>query len=322
MGRILDQVIGHREIIHRLLETHRQNRVPNTLLFFGPDGVGRKKVALGWAQALLCEVDPSGCGQCGSCLRVEKNQSEGLRIITPEKNQIKIEQSRDVLHFLNLQALTPYRVIIFDGAESLNAQAANALLKVLEEPPPKTVFILIAPTPRHVLTTLRSRSLKVNFHSLSHEELAQVMPAPTWAIEAAGGRVTKLRELLDSSTSEDRGRVLEMLQWWLEDGQSYLRPAFRERVKDREFAETLALGFQGFFRDLESDCFQLNLSQQFPEAKALRSRFPQRGVQEIYQLCLGLERELKAYRDSQLLFEEFWIRSRRLARLEATGSVK
>lgn len=310
MGRILDRVVGHRDIIHTLLESRLTDRVPSTLLLTGPEGVGRKLVAWGWAQALLCGEDPSGCGVCGSCLRVEKNQSEGLRIVAPEKNQIKIEQSRDILQFLNLQSLTPYRVIIIDGAESLNPQAANALLKVLEEPPARTVFILIAPTPRHVLATIRSRALKVNFHALEKQELAQILEAPDWALEAAAGRVTKLQELMHSSATEDRSRVLEMLTWWLEDPQSYLRPSFRERIKDREFALELARSFQGFFRDLESLRWKLDLPQQFPEARTLLARFLPEVAQDLFQMSLGLEREVKASRDVQLLFEEFWIRSR------------
>lgn len=317
MGRILSRVVGHQDIVRRLLDSRLSDRVPNTLLFTGPEGVGRRMVAWGWAQALLCNEDPEGCGQCGSCLRVEALQSEGFRLVEPEKNQIKIEQSRDILQFLNLQSLTPYRVILIDGAESLNPQAANALLKVLEEPPARTVFILIAPTPRHVLVTLRSRAMKVSFQALSNEELAQIVQAPAWALEAAQGRVTKLQELVEPAAAEDRNRVLEILNWWVDDPQSYLRPAFRERIKDREFALELSRSMQGFFRDLESQRWDLGLPAQFPESRALLGRFPPDCAQEIYQMCLGLEREIKAHRDVQLLFEEFWIRSHAAARIQA-----
>ncbi|MBX3018996.1 MAG: DNA polymerase III subunit delta' [Bdellovibrionaceae bacterium] len=314
MGRILSRVSGHSEIIRTLLQTRLSDRVPSTLLFTGPEGVGRRMVALGWAQALLCPVDPDGCGECGSCLRVEKNESEGLRIVEPEKNLIKIEQSREILGFLNLQALTPYRVILIDGAESLNPQAGNALLKVLEEPPPKTVFILIAPTPRHVLATLRSRALKVAFHALSDEELRRAQPAPDWAIHAAQGRVTKLKKLVSNESQEERSLVLETLKWWLEDAQSYLRPAFRERVKDKDFALELARSFQGFFRDLEGRRWNLGMPSQFPEAGELLRQFPAEAAPGLFEMSLGLEKELKAHRDVQLLFEEFWIRSHQLAK--------
>lgn len=313
MGRILSRVSGHTEIIRTLLQTRLSERVPSTLLFTGPEGVGRRMVALGWAQALLCTVDPEGCGECGSCIRVEKNESEGVRIVEPEKNLIKIEQSREILSFLNLQALTPYRVIIIDAAETLNPQAGNALLKVLEEPPPKTVFVLIAPTPRHVLATLRSRAMKVAFHALSDDELRRAQAAPEWAIHAAQGRVTKLKKLVSSDNQEERSLVLETLKWWLEDAQSYLRPAFRERVKDKTFALELARSFQGFFRDLEGRRWKLGLPSQFPEAQELMKQFPPESAQVLFEMSLGLEKELKAHRDVQLLFEEFWIRSHQAA---------
>lgn len=315
MGRILDRVSGHQEIIESLLAAKLENRVPSTLLFTGPAGVGRRLVATGWAQALLCEAEPRGCGQCGSCLRVEKNQSEGFRLVEAEKNQIKIEQAREILDFLSLQSMTPYRVILIDGAELLNVQAANSLLKVLEEPPPKTVFILIAPTQKHVLATIRSRAMKVSFHPLSVEELATVVKAPAWAYEAAGGRFSKLNELIDKDQATERASALELLQWWLDDPQSYLRPLFRERIKDRDFAMDAAKSFQGFFRDLECIKWGLETPFQFPEAKDLMKQFPKGAAQELYQMSLGLERELKAHRDVQLLFEEFWIRSHSAAKL-------
>lgn len=326
MGRLLSRVAGHADIIRTLLQTRLEDRVPSTLLFTGPDGVGRRLVAHGWAQALLCEVDPEGCGECGSCLRIEKNESEGFRLIEPEKNLIKIEQSREILHFLNLQSLTPYRVILIDGAEALNPQAGNALLKVLEEPPDRTVFVLIAPTPRHVLATLRSRAMKVAFHALSDEELRRAAGnlglgnAPEWAIRAAAGRVAKLKKLMSEDAQEERGLVLETLKWWLDDPQSYLRPAFRERLKDKNFAQEMARSFQGFFRDMEDRRWKLGLSPQFPEAQDLMRRFPPEAAQALFQMSLGLEKELKAHRDVQLLFEEFWIRSHQYVKSETMGS--
>lgn len=307
MGRILDRVRGHRQIIQRLLETRQAQKVPSTLLFVGPDGVGRKLTALGFAQALLCEVDPSGCGECASCRRVERGASEGVLLIEPEKNQIRIERSRDVLEFLSLKAITPYRIVILDSAETLNIQAGNALLKVLEEPPEKTLFILIAPTPKHVLQTIRSRSLAVPFAALDPADMDS--SAPAWALAASAGSFSKLASLLDEAQIETRGALVEMLKWWLEDPQSYLRTSFRERVRDRDFAYSMARGFQAFFRDLELYRHGISVASQFGDQAELLTRFPAEKAQDLFRMSLGLETELKANRDSQLLFEEFWIRS-------------
>lgn len=310
MARILDQVVGHQKIIERLLDAKRRDHFPATLLFTGPEGVGRMLVARGLAQALCCEVKPEGCGQCGSCLRIAKEQSESLRIVAAEKNQIKIEQAREVLEFLSLQAQTPYRIIIFEHAEILNQQAANALLKILEEPPARTVFFLIARTPQHVLTTVRSRSVHVPFSPLTAQELASKIKAPAWALAAAQGSFARLNDLMEST--EQRETAIEMIDWWLESPQAYLRAAFRERVKDRSMAQQLARDLQGFFRDVKLTQFGATEGLSFADQGELLKRgLEQAGAaDEAFRLALGLERELAlGSRDSLLAFEEFWIRS-------------
>ncbi len=308
MARILDQVIGHRQAIEQLLNAKSRGVFPSTLLFSGPDGIGRALIARGIAQALCCQVEPDGCGTCGSCLRIEKNQSESLRTVVAEKNQIKIEQSREILNFLSLRIQGPARIVIFENAELLNPQAANALLKVLEEPPEKTFFILIARSVRHVLPTIRSRAVHVPFHPLSADELAQKVKAPRWALEAAHGSFHRLGELQNSS--EGRDDAIEMFKWWFEAPQAYLRTAFRERVKDRTLAIQLAKDFQGFFRDVTLVQNGISSGLSFPDQHELALQAENSSVDEAFRLAVGLERELMTgSRDSLLAFEEFWIRS-------------
>lgn len=310
MARILDQVVGHRDLIERLLLAKAKNQFPQTLLFSGPEGVGRALVARGLAQALCCSQDPQGCGECGSCLRIAKNQSEALRIVEAEKNQIKIEQAREILDFLSLQTTTPFRVVIFPQAEILNQQAANALLKILEEPPPQTIFFLIARSPQHVLATVRSRAVNVSFSPLSIEELGRRVKAPAWALAAAQGSFSRLNEMMN--TSENRDVAVETLSWWFESPQAYLRPAFRERTKDRALAQQLARDFQAFFRDVKFADQGLREGLSFADQKELLQKGLGHAAEadKVFQLALGLEKELASgSRDSQLVFEEFWIRS-------------
>lgn len=310
MARILSSVVGHRETIERLLDAKVRGVFPTTLLFTGPEGVGRSLIARGLAQALCCDREPDGCGECGSCIRIEKNQSESLRLVTAEKNMIKIEQSREILDFLSLRSISGRRVVIFDGAETLNHQAANALLKVLEEPPEGTIFILIARSPNQVLPTVLSRAVHVAFHPLSVAELASKVRAPQWALEAAHGSFHKLADLLNST--ESRENAIEMFNWWFETPQAYLRPTFRERVKDRELALQLARDFQGFFRDITLVQSGIQSGLSFPDQRELFKKADELGerVDNAFSLAVGLERELSSgSRDSLLAFEEFWIRS-------------
>lgn len=175
---------GHQLTLKPLITAASENRLAGTLLFAGPSGIGKKRSALTLAQALVCEtpldqrVEEAGCGECGPCLRIAKGQSESLMVVEPDGAQIKIEQARSVLQFLNLQKLGRARVIIIDQAHLLGPQAGNALLKSLEEPPSGTYFILISHLPNAILATLRSRSQLVRFKPLSDESMRKILSRP------------------------------------------------------------------------------------------------------------------------------------------------
>lgn len=174
VGRIFDNVIGHEVTVQKLLAMLAANRMPNSLLFVGPSGQGKRLVALGLAQALLCEQSRQACGRCPSCYRVTAQQSEGLILLAPERGQIKIDSAREVVRQLSLANWGRARVVIIDDAHLLNPQAANALLKSIEEPPANTHFVLLTHSQESVLSTLRSRSQVVRFRGLSRDELAKI----------------------------------------------------------------------------------------------------------------------------------------------------
>lgn len=287
MARLLDGLEGRsKEILLRLLETRQNGYLPNTLLLTGPEAAVGARAAQALAQALLCTEDPSGCGHCPSCRRVELRQSESLRWLAPEKNLIKIEQAREILDFLSLRTLSKARVVVVESAECLNPQAANALLKILEEPPAETFFILITRSPKHVLPTVRSRAVHIPF-------------PPRSPLES-----------LSEEEKEERQLALEMLEWWLESPQAYLRPSFRERVKDRVLAQRLAWHFQSVFHDLRLIQLGIRGADQ-PLMSRAAAELPR--VDELFQLALGLEREMGGgSRDPLLAFEEFWIRGHAL----------
>ncbi len=255
-----------------------QENLNSTFLLVGPDRFEKARLATELAQGLVCESPPSPgepCLKCGPCLRVAKGQSEALLVLRLGKTQIKIEQAREVLDFLSLKSLSRHRIVIIEEAGMLSPGAANSLLKILEEPPPKTIFLLIAPTAKHVLPTLRSRSM--------------VLTVPAQNLDP-----------IYNLDLESRERINEIIKWWKEDPQSYLKNAFKERVKDRNLAQTLALGLQGYFRE---NFFQKHGLHTGP-AEPWSSQAP-----ELFELALGLERELQGSRDSLVVFEEFWIRS-------------
>ena len=189
MVALLESVIGHKALIKNLREAVSTKRLRGTHLFAGPSGVGKKMIALGLAQVYLCpeRQNAQACGQCPSCLKIQKQQSESVFLLKPEGAQIKIDEVRALIDFLSLKSWHNGQVVIIDGAETLNSQAANALLKSLEEPPESTLIFLITSTASALLPTVRSRCQLWRFSPLSFAELKSLTNGPDWLVEAAQG---------------------------------------------------------------------------------------------------------------------------------------
>jgi DNA polymerase III subunit delta' len=313
LARLLDGIFGHQNNLHRLLEARQKGQLPSTFLFVGPHGVGKKSFAIAFAQTLLCEKSSSACGECGPCLRLARRNSEGFLFIEPEKNQIKIEQARRVLDFLSLRSMSAARIIVIDGAEYLNPQASNALLKILEEPPPQTYFFLIAPSSEHVLTTIRSRCQVVQFAPLKSEEMRRKANAPEWVLRASQGSFSRLAELSEPEALSAREQALRFLDMWLVEPKAYLLPEWREMIRDRQDAALLARHLSLLLRD--AVMWQAGERQQIlnPDKNKILAEIAERlsviKLQEMAGQVLQLENSLQSHRDSQLIFEEFWLLS-------------
>lgn len=130
-------------------------------LFSGPPGSGRSNAALYFAAALMCTGPEPGCGRCESCVSIlEHQQHTDLVYVNPQEQFITVDTARRVIErAATMPTVAPWRVVIFNNADRLNNQAANALLKTVEEPPARTVMIMCAPSedPADFSQTLRSR---------------------------------------------------------------------------------------------------------------------------------------------------------------------
>ncbi|MDH4100649.1 MAG: DNA polymerase III subunit delta' [Nitrospirota bacterium] len=174
------KIIGHNSAKKILLGAFEHNRVAGTYLFSGPEGVGKRRVALSLAQLLNCEnrtSDPlDACGECRPCKKIREGVHPDVFTVSPEKAVLKIEQIRQVL---DVMALQPYearhRVAIIDYADTMNDSAANAFLKTLEEPPANSHIILISSRPSALLPTILSRCQAVTFQPLSLPEVKEVL---------------------------------------------------------------------------------------------------------------------------------------------------
>jgi DNA polymerase-3 subunit delta' len=179
--------------VRELLKTARRNaRLAHGLLFVGADGSGRERMAIALAQALMCQspVADDACGTCGPCTRVassshpdvlvvmsgQESARRGLPTDDPGKPSadIKLDAVRELSRRLRMHAYEgAARVGIVVNANTLRVEAANALLKTLEEPAPGTFLVLIAPGPRSVLDTLRSRCQILRFAPLEEEHVCR-----------------------------------------------------------------------------------------------------------------------------------------------------
>jgi DNA polymerase-3 subunit delta' len=152
-------VLGHERIKALLQDALRRSRLPGALLFTGPDGVGKKTLALAAARAALCDSrSGEACDTCPPCHRSAKGLHPDLFLLEPEGTSIKIERVRDLVREIGARPFEgPARAFVVDEAHLLTEQAQNALLKSLEEPPATSHVLLVTSAPQALVTTIRSR---------------------------------------------------------------------------------------------------------------------------------------------------------------------
>jgi DNA polymerase-3 subunit delta' len=235
----LDGLIGNQQAKDRLRRMLATGRLPGTLLFAGPDGVGKKLFALELARALNCHAprDGFGCGVCAVCRRIGKfvwpagddkdaheqiiwSEHADVGLLMPYKRFLLAKATRD----LDREAqFRPYegaaRVFIIEDAEKLNETAANSLLKTLEEPPATTHIILLTSRPSGLLPTIRSRCQMMRFVPLTIDEIERFLlrkghaPADAALLSRlAAGSLGRALTLSADECREQRGFMLEVLQ--------------------------------------------------------------------------------------------------------------
>jgi len=204
------ECFGHRRLITVLAGAVRRDSLPPALLFSGPEGVGKRRVAVALAQALNCpdaggqgsfEID--ACGVCPTCQRIARGVHPDVHIVEPgEIGNIKVDQVREVVERVGYRPFEGRRrVVVIDRADALIPQAQNALLKTLEEPPAGSVFVLVTARPDVLLPTVRSRCQQLRFQPLADDEVAG-------ALEAAGRSKDEARALA-SDAEGSIGRALQ-----------------------------------------------------------------------------------------------------------------
>lgn len=167
-------IIGHDQIVEQLLHAIESNRVAGAYLFAGPANIGKETAALYFAKSINCTTSEKGsCNNCLSCRKIDSGNHPDVQIIHPSGAWMKIDQIRELQKWIVYQPLEGKRkVYILTEVDCMNMEAANCLLKTLEEPPAASVLVLITTNLDVLLPTIRSRCQIIDFHPLSIPELA------------------------------------------------------------------------------------------------------------------------------------------------------
>ena len=214
---VWDQLAGQEAVVGQL-QAAVAGGMTHAWLFTGPPGSGRSVAARAFAAALLCEN--GGCGVCPSCRQVRAGTHADLLLVRPEGLSYGVKQTRElVLRAAGAPAGGRWLVVLFEDADRCTEQAANALLKAIEEPAPRTVWLLCAPSAEDLVTTIRSRCRVVTLRVPPSEAVARVLAERDGidhdralaAARAAQGHVGRARRLVtDPSAAARRAAVLQV----------------------------------------------------------------------------------------------------------------
>ncbi len=259
-------ILGQERVLNYLQTALKAGRLAHAYLFLGPEGVGKATTAKALAAALNCEAalpDGDACGVCPSCVRLAAGTHPDYLEIRPTSEgrqpQIKIEQIRE---FRRLTAYPPvgggWRVAFIKPAEDLNDAAANALLKTLEEPPPRHLMVLTARVEADLFPTIVSRCQKLAFAPLPAALVAQELvrqkglPQPEAALLAAlcGGSLGRALAFDPDELIRRRDHVLADLQQLSGGGISAILDWAQRLAKNVEEADNFLLMAQLWYRDL------------------------------------------------------------------------
>jgi len=203
----LKDIIGQERAINILQGCIAKKRIPHAMLFAGDEGIGKRLTAINFAKTLNCirvksyepgvmskdlfddnsklenqnpelETQTDSCGQCPSCLKIDKGNHPDVFIVGPEGDggQIKVSVIRELERAFSYKPFEGnYKVAVIDNAETMNGEAANAFLDTLEAPPSQSILILISSRPDMLLPTIRSRCQRISFMPLPIFKMADVL---------------------------------------------------------------------------------------------------------------------------------------------------
>lgn len=219
---VYDELIGQTHIVETLTAAvnaaasgEESQEMTHAWIFTGPPGSGRSSAAIAFAQALVCKE--KGCGICNECITAKSGAHPDVEILKSEGLSIKIDEIRELLtRTAWAPSMGGWRVVVMEDADRLTESAANALLKAIEEPGLRTVWLLCAPTLHDILPTIRSRCRHVQLHTPSNDEVSkflmdkhQIAPKMAdFAARVSQGHIGRARHLATNEEVRNRRHAI------------------------------------------------------------------------------------------------------------------
>ena len=309
-------VIGHQQIVDALKRHISTGKVNHAYLFVGPQSVGKKKVATEFAKALFCTAMEKPCGNCAECKKVTTGKHSDFKLVQEIKGKIGIPQVRTMQHDLSLKSYGGgYQVCIIDGVDHFTLPAANAILKILEEPVGKVVFVLLAENLEGVIPTIISRAVVLNFNLVPRSEIEDGLGSPGQKIiaRASFGRPglavrysTKPEELVDRN--ERQQELLGVIDQDFNQAFQLINSWKVKSEQAQEFVEVMT----SYFRDLavgKVGCDSLLLDKETTNEvyqKHLHN-FSGRQIENVLNYLVKAKELLKHNVNPKLIVENFII---------------
>jgi len=320
-------IIGQERAINYLLKSIMQNKIASSYIFNGKEGVGKKTTAIEFAKCINClniTENYQSCENCPSCKKINKKICPDVKIIEPEKDRLKIEQIREFRKDISMKPFeNKKRIYIINNAEELTIDAANCLLKTIEEPPEFAVIILICSNINSILPTIISRCRVLYFRTISSLKIEKTILERNGSMKnkakiiakIARGSIGKALDILaDTDFLNRRNKVLNQLAEIIPgkiDGEILNRKEkiFSDANHSKEIMEIILLWYRDLLIIKELNCPQYivnddRLALLIDTAKLYSKKM----LIDILNYLLQVQEYLKKNANKNILFESLIIK--------------
>jgi DNA polymerase-3 subunit delta' len=319
-------ILGHERQVESFRQIVARKRLAQGYLFVGPSGIGKRLFARELAKALLCEAKGAAleaCDRCDACRLVDAGTHPDFFTVSrpEESNELPIETMQGLCKNFALKAARGHgKVAILEDADDLNEFSANCFLKTLEEPPPRSTFILIGTGPERQLDTILSRTQIVRFAPLSDEQVAAILDkhgvttARQRLVSLAAGSPGQALELADEALWLFRGRLLAGLVTTPVDVMGLTREFVdfvEEAGKEGSLQRRRAMLMLRLLLESLSDALRLTVSgeprsastEELPLLAELAQRAGADRIMALTERCLETEAQVGRYVQLSLVLE-------------------